>query len=131
MSKNITPLRIEIDKEKIMAKRYYEDELASAILVPEDFGDEYDIPDEELHSKMLRDIVKNSNMIMKKAIREERAKDRDRKFFKWFFFWLLRSCPTKSEHITNPQPKLQNIDNQSNNNIMHDLTLGVTDCLTA
>jgi len=30
-----------------------------------------------------------------------------------------RSCPTKSDSPLNPQPKLQNINNQSYNNIMH------------
>ena len=37
-------------------------------------------------------------------------------------YWKLRSCTKSVKHAPNPQPKLQNIDNEPNDQIVHDLT---------
>ena len=38
---------------------------------------------------------------------------------------ILWSRTTKSDNPINPQPKLQNINNQPNNNIVHDDGFGI------
>ena len=39
------------------------------------------------------------------------------------FSCKIRSYPTKSERVANLQPKLQNVNHKSDDQIMHDLTL--------